>query len=379
MNFAGNRPLNQGDTKLSEIAVDRATPLFQGSAPQQNALVTMEVAFRALTELARRQNYILRSEGSMQWTGTEIRFDANALANSVHLEVLATEGSVNPAFALRMQGSLSANSPTEFLNIPMDDGDLVYLELDSTLLVDQGSSFDLENAINGGGTTVGFRVLKQPMTTAMPQLQIAAAGGGSLFYIPLALRRGTDIFWIPHGIRWPAGSTSVLGAVIVEGVEAYPERFVDSQAELLAACADLGPQGGGVIMLLDDFSIDQVIAIPAGVKVMGRGKTKYTVTVLPGGGFSLGSRAEIADLSLVASAAFTGAVVVFNSADKARLFGVSIDISATTDVSTNRAAFIDGNWNRLYDCEIIGTVSTNRIGVYYNSGANNADVDTRFA
>ncbi len=378
MNDTTPRPPNSGDTKLSEIAVDRGVPFVTGSAPQDNALVTTEIAFRAITELARRQNYILRSEFLMQWTGTEIRFDADSQANNVLLEVLASEGSTNPAFTVRMIGSMAANAPLTFLNLPLDDGDLLYLELDSTLIVDQGLTFDLANAVNGGGVTPGMRVLKSPMTTAMPKLQIGISGGGSIFYIPLALRRGTDIFWIPHGIRWPAGTTSGLGAVIVEGIEAYPERFVENQTDLLTAIGDLGPQGGGVILVIEDFTIDQVIAIPVGVKLMGRGKTKYTIDVLNGGGFTMAAKAEMHDLELLANAAFTGTMVAING-DKAKVSGVKADITATSNVATNRAFQFDCSWSRLYDCEVTGVTAFNRVGVYYNTGSNNADVDTRFA
>lgn len=379
MNFDDPRPANSGDTKLSEVAVDRAIPLITGSAPQDNALVTAETAFRAITELARRQNFILRSEGSIQWNGTEIRFDSNALANSIDLEILASEGSVNPAFTVRLQGSTVSNTATTFLNLPMADGDLLYLELDSTQLVDLGASFDLGNGVNGGSIATGLRVLSTPMSTAMPKLQIGISGGGSLFYIPLALRRGTDLFWIPHGIRWPSGTTSGLGAVIVEGIEAYPERFVDTQADLLTAISDMAGQGGGVILIDGPFSVSQTIVVSSNIKILGRGVGKNTITMLAGSQFQLGAGAELANIDFVADAARTGSMVLMNST-KAQITNCYLDISAQVNSAiSSRAVQVTGSWNRLYNCTINGVVTPSiRVGVLYSGGTNNADIDTTF-
>ena len=107
MNFDSNLPGNQGNTKLSELAIDRAPKLFDTAGPQTNALVSSEVAFSALLELSRRQNYILRSLGNMNWSGTQLRFDDSAQANNIIFDVLATEGLTNHSFSLVMQGSTS--------------------------------------------------------------------------------------------------------------------------------------------------------------------------------------------------------------------------------------------------------------------------------
>lgn len=373
MSFDSNLPPNQGNTKISELAVDRVMPLFPTSGPQENALVTLQTAFQALTELSRKSNYILRSEGQMHWTGTELRFDAEFVVNSINLEILASEGTVNRAFQLRMQGSTTSNGTNTFLNIPMADGDLLYLELDSTLLVDLGGVFNLDNAASGTGTTAGFRVVKQPMTTAMPKLQIGAAGGGSLFHIPLALRRGTDIFFIPHGFLFPAGTVSSLGAILVDGLSAYPEQFVTDQLDLLLACSALSV-GGGVILIKAPFSVNQVINVPDSVKILGRGLDKNAITLVPGGNLTLGNRCKLESLQIITAALWTGQAIAVNG-NRSRVLDCRVDLSASASSSSVQGIAVTGSRNRIKDCILNGVTASSRIGINYVSGADNADID----
>ena len=391
MTFDSQRPNNQGDTKLSEIAIDATVPLYSGSGPQQNAFLTQQVAFQAINEAVRRQNFILHSDGTSQftWDGTNLRFDTNAVANTIDLEFLATENVTYPTFEVQLVGSATANGTQAFQFIPMSDGDLVYLELDSTQLVGQaGSPFALYNAINGGGTHVGLRVLKQPMTIAMPQLQIGSSGSGSLFYIPLVMRRGNNLLWIPHGLVWTPNTTSPLGSV---STVAYPEFFVASQVALQTAITDLAALGGGVILITAPFNISSAITISNGIKLLGRGtgqevggggsSSKNALTFLNGGSLILQDNCELANLDMIANSAFTGTMIHINNATasgKSLLTNCFIDFTAPSNVNTNIAVKIDGNWNRLWQCTINGVTSSNKIGIVYNTGSNNADVDTNY-
>lgn len=390
MTFDSQRPNNQGDTKLSEIAIDATVPLYSGSGPQQNAFLTQQVAFQAINEAVRRQNFILHSDGTSQftWDGTNLRFDTNAVANTIDLEFLATENVTYPTFEVQLVGSATANGTQAFQFIPMSDGDLVYLELDSTQLVGQaGSPFALYNAINGGGTHVGLRVLKQPMTIAMPQLQIGSSGSGSLFYIPLVMRRGNNLLWIPHGLVWTPNTTSPLGSV---STVAYPEFFVASQVALQTAITSLNSVGGGVILITGPFNVSSAISIPNNIKILGRGQgqvvaggatSKNAITFLNGGQFNLANNCELANLDLIADSAFTGTMIHMNNSTtsgKSQLTNCFIDFTAPSNVNTNIAVQIDGSWNRLFECSINGVAATSKIGIVYNTGTNNADVDTSY-
>ena len=374
MNYDSNLPGNQGNTKLSEIAVDRTLPLFPTGIAQENALTTMQVAFQALTELARRQNYFLRSEGQIQWDGTNIRFDAGALVNSMDLEILSSEGVTNHAFTLRLQGDLSVNGNSTFVNIPMSDGDLLYLELDATLFVNLGTTFNLDNAVSGTGTTAGRRVLKQPMSTAMPQLAIAATKGGSLFYIPLALCRGTDILWIPHGIRWPINTTSTLGAIIVAGFSAYPEQFAGNQAQLLTGLSNLATNGG-VLLITQSINLTQSISIPDSVKILGRGLDKNALNLLPGATLLMGNRCVIEGVQITTTASWTG-VAINLTGTRSRILDTRIDVSLSVNSSSATCVTVNGSRNRIKDCIFNGVASPSaRIGINYVSGSDNADID----
>jgi hypothetical protein len=354
-------------------------------------MVEMKVAFQALNEVARRQNFILHSDltSVFTWDGSTLYFNTNAVANTIDLEFLATENATYPAFEVQLVGSTSAPTAQTFETIAIPDGYLIYLELDSTQLVGQaGSPFALYNAINGGGTHVGLRVLMVPMSTAMPQLQIGATGSGSLFYIPLALRRGSNLLWIPHGLIWTPNTTSALGTV---STVAYPEFFVSSAAALQTAITSLNSVGGGVILITGPFSISTQITVNSGIKILGRGmgqiagegsgSSKNPITFLNGGGLILQDDCELANIDMIANSAFTGTMIHINALTaqgKSQLTNCFIDFTAPSNVNTNIAVKIDGNWNRLWECTINGVGTSNKIGIYYNTGTNNADVDTNY-
>ena len=264
------RPANSGDTKLSEVAVDNKLPLDDASNAQSNALTELSVTMQAVVEIARRNTFILRSNGNIFWSGTEIRFDDSAQENDIVLEILGSEGVVNPSFSVNLIGTTGAPTTNTFLNIPLADGEMVYLELNSSLLVDLGTSFNLDNAVNGGGSTVGKRVLKTTIAAGLPKIKQNPAGG-TIFNIPLAIRRGTDLWWVPHGIRWPTGTVSVLGAVVVQGVTPWPTNFVLNELQFNQAITACGAAGGGVILINGAFSITTSKTIPANTKLLGRG------------------------------------------------------------------------------------------------------------
>jgi hypothetical protein len=380
MSYDSNQPKNQGNTKLSEIAIDREIPFLTDSGEQENALVTIENTFKAIAELSRKTNYILHSEGGqITWSGTQLRFDANTLVNSIRMEILATEGSVNSSMSLRLQGGAS-NTLTTFEYIDIADGELVYLELDSALLVDQGSSFNLENGIDGGSTSTGFRVVKQPMTTAMPKLEITTAGSSSIFSIPLSLRRGNDLLFVPHGIMWPAGTTSQLGAVLVSGATAYPEKFVTNQTELQQAISDLTALGGGIILVTKTFTISSGVVLTSGIKILGRGMNKLSssvdsgaIKIASGGYIQLADRCILDGLNIETIAGHNSYAVLVNG-NYCRIRDCRINLTNSTNNSSTIGALVNGSNNRINDCAFNDVVSTNKIGVSY-VGSNNADLD----
>jgi hypothetical protein len=384
MNYDDQRPANSGDTKLSEVAVDKKMPLDDTSQPQSNALLQLQAAMQAIVEVARKSTFILRSNGNIFWSGSEIRFDDSAQANDAILEILGSEGSVNPSFQLKMAGTTGANGPTSFLNLPMADGDMLYFELNSSLLIDQGTLFNVNNAVNGGGTTVGLRLLKTTVAAGLPKIKQSPTGG-TIFNIPLAIRRGTDIWWVPHGIRWPSGTASTLGAVIVEGITPWPTNFVENEAQLDQAITLCGAAGGGIILIKGGFSITTPKVIPANTKLLGRGGGSspaaafQAINVVNGASITFSNAfSGMECVQLTADSTFTGTMVTISS-NACTFKECNFDMTACTDVGTNIAVALGGTNNRMYRNFIRGT-NTNRIGISYTIGATgpNTDVDTMF-
>lgn len=386
MNFDDNLPGNQGNTKLSEIAIDRKPKLFDTAGPQTNALISSEVAFAALTELSRRQNYILRSIGNMNWTGSQLRFDDSAIANNIVFDVLSTEGVTNHSFSLVMQGSTTVNGAATFQFINMADGDMLYMELNSALITDLGSSFNLDNGASGTGTTVGMRLLKTTVALGMPKVTQSPTGG-SLFNIPLAICRvnaglGTnDIFWIPHGIRWPAGTVSNLGAVLVNGPQPWPDHFASSEATLDSSLSACSSAGGGIILITAPFSITGVKVIPANTKIIGRGPGINKITMINGSQIQMSAAFSYLEfVSLLAQSGFAGTMVSITG-NGGTVRECTIDQTNQTDVITNIGVLIGGTNNRLYRNFVKqGSPIVNKIGMSYQVGATgpNTDVDTLF-
>lgn len=383
MNYDDQRPANSGDTKLSEVAVDRKMPLDDTSAAQSNALVELQNAMQAIVELARKSTFILRSAGNINWTGSEIRFDDSAQPNDAILEILGSDGSVNPSFQLKMAGTISAPTTNTFLNIPLNDGDLLYMELNSSLLVDQGTLFQLDNAVNGGGSTIGKRVLKTTIAAGLPKIKQNAAGG-TVFNIPLAIRRGTDIWWVPHGIRWPAGTVSTLGAVIIQGISPWPDHFVDSEATLDQAITSCAAAGGGIILIKGSFSITTNKTIPNNTMILGRGGGSSPTTpictinctgtahFIMSGYFS-----SMEHVNILADSTFTGTLLVMGPGFGCTVERCNFDMTACTNVNTNIAVQLGGNGQRMYRNFIRGT-SGNKIGISYVGNNDTTDVDTFF-
>ena len=375
-------PLDQGATKISEIALDSVQPLI-GTPEGGNMLDATQQMISILKDLLRRQNYILRSNGEMIWDGSQILFNYGSVGNDAVLEILQTEATSQRKWSLTLTGTAGANSTGGFNSIALADGELLYLELDPANFIDNSgspvSSFALENAVGGGSIVSGRTVKKIALgsTSGIPEMTNPSGGTSTTFYIPLALRKGTDLLWIPHGINWPSGIASKLGAVIVSGLQAYPEFFAASQAELLTIFTALSSVGG-VVLVTAPITIDQTVNVPADVKVLGRGMGKNALTVVPGGQIRLGSRSTLSGLPITASATFTGTMVSTNSGNASRIEGCQLDISAATNVATNVCIDITGDNHRIKDCLFKGVVGTNRKPIQYTSGTGSTFLDCNF-
>jgi hypothetical protein len=289
-----------------------------------------------------------------------------------------------PKISLTIAGNITANNTTSFKNIPLADNELLYLELDPTVILAGGTSITIENGIDYTVPTVtaGKLLKKVNLSVGMPTLVSPVDGSTSTtYYIPIAYRIGSNIHWIPHGIVWPQLTNSPLGAIITSGITPYPEKFVNSEAGLILAMSDLLALGGGVCLLTGSFAINSLIVVPANVKIIGRGH-KIVVTLNPGGEFQMLANSEMQDFAITSAAAWTAviAAAVYMSANRCRIRNIKFNLSASADSGTTKAVHIGASHCRIYESWFVGVAAaTFKIGIYYTSGySNNADVDCLF-
>jgi sugar lactone lactonase YvrE len=330
MSYKNPTPTNIGSTKLSEISMDTPSPLLD-SPIHDSALRVTEQLLKVTADLLRRQNFFLRSTGSVNW---------DALGNiklgvgiNMVVDILQTDHATHRKISLQMIGG-TANTTTEFNSISLADNELIYLEIDPANLT--SNNIIIENGVGGNSSVFGKTLRKINSTTGgMPQLVSPVNGSTSTtYYIPVAYRSGSSIHWIPHGITWPANTESPLGAVLTDGITPIPEYFVESQLGLKTAIANLNGVGGGVILLVKDpaqpFNIDEKITVGPNITILGRGK-KTAITLLNGGSFELQENAELKDFSIITASDWTGNAIHMNGGKRAKVRNVFINVVDSED------------------------------------------------
>ena len=305
---------DQGAIKLEEIRLNKPQEVIE-TPEEYNALIALEQLRKIAQDSLRRAGLILTSTNPVIWTGDEILMNAGGIPANLQLLLLQNEATSSRTIRLVMQGTVGAPNPTLFNQISLDDGEVLYLQLNrETILAEAAASVDgtviIENQVNGGSVVSGKTALRSAAAknTGVPFLSSPIGGNSDTFNIPIAicLHRTIgpdtfkDIWWIPHGIRWPAGTSSVIGAVIVEGQDVYPNLFARNELEFDQAISQLSANGG-VLVIADTFSLSQQYLVPSNTKILGR-KGAHTLIFGPGSGLTLNENVEIRDLHMLASA-----------------------------------------------------------------------------
>lgn len=387
---------NQGSPKISEVFTDRQLDIISTQIGESGIKV-LEQLVRISGDALRKTNYILWSPGFIKWDGSTIYFDDASRENDIYFRLLQTEQSAPRTIDLIMQASTTANSVNRFKTVSLANGELLYLELDRSTILGSSGSVDLENAVGGGSGVTGKTVKKVALSaiSGMPALLSPLGGNTQTFYVPIAMRIDwtdgmdtyQDLWWIPHGIRWPMNVSSSLGSVIVKGFETWPTTFVRSQLELQNAISNLTPTGG-IILVTEPFDIDTTITIPSGVSLVGRsdyigGTNPSTLSVLPGGSLILQNRSKLERLFIRSGTSFglsNNESMILMSGTRGVIEGCELTLTKPdTGPFEAKAVSITGNDNRLFNCKINNVVgATFKIGIEYVSGTNNIDVDTIF-
>ncbi|NBO99749.1 MAG: tail fiber protein [Proteobacteria bacterium] len=184
----------KGFIKLSEVSADSAQSLLD-TAVREDASTVFSQTVSALEDALRRQSIILTSTGPVTWS----------------LNKLTPESGTNIILKLTQNSNgqvvnLLLNYPdfSAGLSFP-NDGDILYIELNRNLI----SSGTIQ--IYNGGINIGQRAL---VASTMPSMINSQSGSfQGTICIPIAVRQGTNLWWIVSGFYWPNGESDVIGGI----------------------------------------------------------------------------------------------------------------------------------------------------------------------
>jgi hypothetical protein len=168
---------------------------------------------------------------------------------------------------------------------------------------------------------------------------------------------------------------SALGAnaAVVATPNAWPEFFATTEAELATAITAASSAGGGVIGLLNSFTISSAHTLPANTILQGRSGATI-LTLASSGAITLSQNSEIRDTQL--TTALTSGSMVVASSNYAKVRGCQLTIPTN---STGQAILVSGNANKFYSNTFIGVSGADTgYGINYSAGTGNEDYDSVF-
>lgn len=418
-NYDDPKNLPQGSPKISEVFTDRALDIIETSIGESGIKV-YEQLLRVIGDALQRTNYLLYSAGQVTWDGANLWFtntgSSGGTAANILFRFLQTEdiheNGIDPitgkdnvpsprTITLTLTGNAAAPSTTEFQSIPMLSGDVLYLELDRNTLLSSSGNIVVTNAVNGGSGSTGATLRKVNISTGLPALtsdytQPLGSQSNTLI-IPLATRIDStvgattyhDLWWIPHGIRWPLGITSTVGAVIVDGMEAYASLIVPRQYSLANALTLLAPTGG-IILLDTSITIPSStnLTIPSGVTILGRSMLDpsqpgaTTITLGSNSSLVMSDRTKLFMIGIITDTS-SGVLSNYQAVQMtggSEIRDCNFQVNTASNVTYHGSAIgVTGSQNRIYNCRFTNLGSaTYRVGIEYISGSNNADIDSQF-
>jgi hypothetical protein len=201
----------------------------------------------------------LFSTAAVAWSGSALTFAADIV-----LRITNTKSGTANAYTIQ-----TSNSP-----LALADGDFAYVSI--------------TRGTNGNVTPVLNSVTPIPaQTQANKDVYV-------LFH-----RIGSDLLIPLHKQLLVAGTTVKLGtAPGAAGSRAYPTVFLspagNGDVTTWAAALAAVPGAGGVILVMDDITVNSIITIPSNVKVMGRDRNA-TITFGASGGFLVSGERVVFD------------------------------------------------------------------------------------
>lgn len=293
---------NQGAVKASEIYTDLQLEIIKNQVGD-TLLSCLQGIMKPIGDAIRYNNYIVHSTGTVRWVfdtpNYVLDFSPADPANIIVTLLMMDENSISRSVDLILQGGVSS-SQYYFNNISLAQNELLYLEISrENLLNALSGQLIIENGVDFPVTATEGKRLKKivvnsnssmPAITAALNTNNSDTYGSNTVNIPLCIRYDwtqntqtyQDLWWIPHGIRWPLGVQSMVGGVVVEGINVLPNYFVSTQSQFINALQNL-QSSGGIIVPTETITITAPITIPANITIMGR------TSSLTGTGFGRGS------------------------------------------------------------------------------------------
>jgi len=262
-------PTNQGAIKLEEVVTNDSITSI-GATETTDALSTVKQIQQLALDSFFKQGSMLFSTNRVEWTGTQLNFYQNGEVADVHIRILQTESDTLRTVDLTMTGSMVSNTATTFMELPLADQELLYIEIDRATLLASGGTLAIENAVTGGSLVSGQTLKKVSLSssTGMDQITSLISGGGSSMFIPLAYRNDAgplqDLMWPLSNERWGLATVNFIG-------NASPPGLLNAAADQFSGN---GINVGPFTLAQEPASANNVDVYISGVY---QSKTSYTV------------------------------------------------------------------------------------------------------
>jgi hypothetical protein len=152
----------------------------------------------------------------------------------------------------------------------------------------------------------------------------------------------------------------------------YPNFYASDETELATAITNASSNGGGVICILNSFTVSSTHTIPDNTLLLGR-KGGSILTLNTSGKFITSIESKIQDVYI--TTALTGTDIIEMTGHSGEIRGCDITIPTA---STFACISVSADNCTLHKNTLRGVIGSTAIGIDYNSGIDCADYDTIF-
>lgn len=184
-------------------------------------------------------------------------------------------------------------------------------------------------------------------------------------------------FLVPVGIAISATGLNIVPgfgsyATPISTPSDYPNYFCASESDLTTAISSATSNGGGVICLLNSFTVASAHTIPSGTVLIGR-KGGAIITLTSSGAITLSDNVKVQDVWL--NTALTAGNMIIIPSNVCEVLGCQFN---TPPASSGSCVYITGNGNTSRSCIFIGVAGETATGINYAAGVDNAEYDNTY-